>query len=296
MLQTHIHKDFKRLGLPEILSLGVVYHRQLTMPLQHHRHEGAYELVFMVRGTFPITLRDGSFRIVPGQCFVTPRDEWHSGMNVPLEKSHFYYLQLRLHPSLPFLGLDRVERRKLDERLSGMRLVTMPSSGWGQSLDRVAELHGIRENGPEALALARFELRARILGLLQGLFDAAAMPARRPVDALMGEIVVHLEAQIAEAHRLSVLAKQFRLSPSRFRSRFKAHTGFSFPEYIGRRRIAKAEALLAEGRTITETAFEVGFASSDYFSKVYRTYMGCSPREGRRRKVLENRRAGEMAP
>jgi transcriptional regulator GlxA family with amidase domain len=65
---------------------------------------------------------------------------------------------------------------------------------------------------------------------------------------------------------------------------FKQNTGLTPNDYLQRLRIAKARELLTTtSQSVTEIAFAAGFASSQYFSRVFRKYTGQMPSEYRRR-------------
>ena len=63
---------------------------------------------------------------------------------------------------------------------------------------------------------------------------------------------------------------------------FKEYTSTSFSEYLARQRINRAVQQLSSGTdSITEIAYRAGFQSISTFNRLFRTYMGCSPREYR---------------
>jgi transcriptional regulator GlxA family with amidase domain len=58
----------------------------------------------------------------------------------------------------------------------------------------------------------------------------------------------------------------------------KENTGMTPNDHLQRLRVNKARQLLADpARTITDVAFVTGCASSQYFSKVFRKYVGVTP-------------------
>ena len=77
------------------------------------------------------------------------------------------------------------------------------------------------------------------------------------------------------------------------RSRFSTYAmdiaGESPVSYLNRLRIRKADDLLiTTGQNITDIAFDCGFNSSQYFSRVYHAYRNESPRAYRARHTLQN--------
>ena len=71
---------------------------------------------------------------------------------------------------------------------------------------------------------------------------------------------------------------------------FAAHTGKNFLTYLNRRRIQRAKELLEPGKDnkIYAVAEEIGLGHNPrYFSKLFKKYVGCSPREYQAGKRLQ---------
>jgi AraC-like DNA-binding protein len=100
----------------------------------------------------------------------------------------------------------------------------------------------------------------------------------------IGELIGLLERHYARPWRLNDLAKAARMSESSLLTTFKDATGQSPIAYLIQLRIQRAAELLCRGaRSISETAYTVGFEDSNYFSRQFRKTMRTSPREYRRR-------------
>ena len=69
---------------------------------------------------------------------------------------------------------------------------------------------------------------------------------------------------------------------------FKQATGGTIVDYMNYVRLHRAQEMLAErSRNMIEIAFECGFGSVQYFNKVFRKYMGCSPSALKKRTLFE---------
>ena len=91
-------------------------------------------------------------------------------------------------------------------------------------------------------------------------------------------IMIHF----AEPLTLLDVAKSVHLSESYFSSMFKKGCGASFREYLNAVRVDEAKRLLDLGQqSVTEVALAVGFESQSYFSKVFRSVTGMTPKEYR---------------
>lgn len=61
---------------------------------------------------------------------------------------------------------------------------------------------------------------------------------------------------------------------------FKMKVGISFTEFVIRKRIAKAERMLAvSSKNITEIAAAVGIENMAHFYELFRRYIGCTPKQ-----------------
>lgn len=89
---------------------------------------------------------------------------------------------------------------------------------------------------------------------------------------------------------LNGLCEKFSCSRSYMSHNFKKYTGKTFREYINFLRLKTARSLLCNSHlTVTETAISVGFSDPNYFSNVFKTEYGLSPREYRKKCIGEKR-------
>jgi len=78
------------------------------------------------------------------------------------------------------------------------------------------------------------------------------------------------------------VAQQVGLSTPRLVERFLQEVGETPGEWRTRRRLEAAKGALQESdTTITEIAFRLGFASSQYFATTFKRHVGLSPSEWR---------------
>jgi len=64
--------------------------------------------------------------------------------------------------------------------------------------------------------------------------------------------------------------------------RFEREMGVNMRVWRRRLRLFKAIELLASGMSVTQTALELGYASTSAFTYTFRVDMGCSPQAHRR--------------
>lgn len=76
---------------------------------------------------------------------------------------------------------------------------------------------------------------------------------------------------------LEWLAEQVNVSSFYLSRLFKEELGESFSEYLTRLRMEKTVQLLAEGRSVKECCFLVGYNDPNYFSRIFKKYFGVAP-------------------
>lgn len=94
----------------------------------------------------------------------------------------------------------------------------------------------------------------------------------------MHDTLTYLETNFTSNISLSELASISNLSKFHFSRLFSKTVGMSFKDYINRKRIEKAKALLKEGTlSVTEIAYDCGFESIRTFNRVFKATNGVAP-------------------
>jgi len=89
----------------------------------------------------------------------------------------------------------------------------------------------------------------------------------------------YIEAHLAENIELQALADIAELSRFHFARMFKQSVGTPPHYYLMRRRLERAQKLLAESKlSIAQIALESGFSEQSHFSRRFRLFFGLTPR------------------
>jgi len=98
------------------------------------------------------------------------------------------------------------------------------------------------------------------------------------------EIVSYIDEHYRENISLKSLASMFWLDQKYLSKLFKRHMGENYVEYITRKRIEDAKQMLSEEElTISEIAESVSYDDTNYFTVVFKKYVGITPKEYRLR-------------
>jgi len=279
--ENRVTLDLASLGLPEVPLVGIHHQAQATRGLLAHIHEGAMEICYLVRGerTYHAGGEDYTFR--GNELFVTFPDEPHGSGRHVHGKGLLYWLQLRLPKTRrTFLGLAPAEAAALTRALRSLPQRLFRGERRLQGLFETI----MRLCQAEAHDLTRLEVAAHLVEWLLIVIRCARLGAERRRTGDIQAILERIDAQPAAVLRLEELAAAARLSTSRFKAKFKEQVGMPPGEYILRRKIEHARALLARGApSVTEIAYELGFSSSQYFATVFKRFTDLRPRDLRRR-------------
>lgn len=99
-------------------------------------------------------------------------------------------------------------------------------------------------------------------------------PAR---DDRFRRVTAYIEDHLDEPLPVGRLAAIAGLSPYHFIRRFRAATGATPHQYVIRRRVERARALIADGRGIAEAAARAGFSGQSHLHPHVRRVLGVTP-------------------
>lgn len=276
------------IGLPLVHSIGAIRSHSAAR-LIWHAHQ-PFELLCVLDGATAYELRDGNtIELTGGQFVVLPPRAVHRGLhNVRMPAKLCGVIFDPCRPSAarhtPFTRSDlrwiarHFQAHSLTVcRIGGelQRLVTALNQQITQFDERTEEA---------ALSSLRLLVCAVILEAARQLTTAKTPPSQDAVAVATS----YLQEHFHEPVMMNDLAHRAGCSRARLFALFKQQTGLTPNDYLLRLRVDKARQLLTTtSRSVTEIAFEVGFASSQYFSRVFRKYTGQMPSEYRHRhKVL----------
>ncbi|HTZ37597.1 MAG TPA: AraC family transcriptional regulator [Stellaceae bacterium] len=95
-------------------------------------------------------------------------------------------------------------------------------------------------------------------------------------------VIEYVEANLGEPVSLADLASAAGLTRMHFAAQFRAATGLPPHEYLLRRRVERAQEMLAENKTsLVEIALTVGFQTQSHFTSVFKRFVGQPPRAWR---------------
>ena len=118
----------------------------------------------------------------------------------------------------------------------------------------------------------------QILGLVQAIASHEKL-SFDPTERLINKAKFLLQESLESLVNMELLAKQLPMGYSKFRKAFKAITGQSPNQYHLNLKLNKAkDLLLSTMLSVNEIAYQTGFESAFYFSRVFKNKNGISPK------------------
>lgn len=105
-------------------------------------------------------------------------------------------------------------------------------------------------------------------------------------DEFLRNVIASIEENLQNPEfRIDDLAETMNMSRTVFYRKIKSMVGLSPVDFVRNMRVKRAIQLIeAGGNTISEIAYMCGFTTPQYFSKVFKSVMNCSPKEYKQRK------------
>lgn len=282
IIDTNLSVSGLDIGVPEIRSFGFARFEKAVPTTDNWSSHRGPELVFMLKGEACWELGDETLTtITGGQFALFPAGKPHRIVHGLYPPSESFWLVLsgptQSQPSL--LTADGL--RDFQSYLGRCGLIHMIVP---RCLETILELAAIvsddRIYSGSSLLIA--EMRAKLHTILIETWKAQDMQRNEPQSDLVAAVLRRLHSDPLAELNIGEEAETLGYSRSYLHSRFRREVGMSPSDYAQRLRIKRCcQRLVAGAESVTEIAMEFGFGSSQYFSRVFRKYLGTTPSEYR---------------
>lgn len=283
--------------------------------LSWHAHEG-FELVLLLDGRAAFEFSDGSrCELAGGEFFFKLPGQVHRALDDVTSPCKMCWVVFNPGVADACLNtaLTEAELKFLVERYREDERKVLPYSSATKPLldsfrQAVVDLHSDYRHGnsttgspepqpksatasfalaqPPQVALLRLTL---CMVLLETARQAKQGPPPKAGD-FVARAIAYMEERYCDQISVDEVAAHLGLSRSYLYTVFRQGTGQTPNDFLQRTRIKAAESMLAQGSaSVTEVASQLGFSSSQYFSKVFHKYTRQTPQEYRKsRAALRN--------
>ncbi|MBE5948815.1 MAG: helix-turn-helix domain-containing protein [Lachnospiraceae bacterium] len=259
--------------------------------LYPHIHR-EFEFLVMKKGTGKMYIDGAECNIKVGDAIFINSEELHVGINVDEEEAEFFAVVFAPEMFGNF-GDDEIMNKYVLPVLNKRKtLPRMYCSGveWQDGvLGLLDEIH-------VAYSLAEVGFELKIKSLLMQIWQICFVHGEQEQEngnqgrtiEDMKKVFLYIQNEYASPLSLEDMASKVNMSREYFCRRFSELMHMTPFEYLLRVRIENScRMLLDDNLTIGEVATQCGFNSFSYFSKVFRRFVGCTPREYRTSMTME---------
>lgn len=263
--------------LPELDIVGWLrFKKAMPNALHPGRHRNWTEILYMDHGQVDWWIEDTSYNFAAGHVLIISPNELHGAVHGVLQPCEHYWLRFRFPEDGILRGLTAEEQKKLQNFYSALpgRMFRC-TSAVKDEFQRLINAHHNRTDFSEVTA------RCALLNIL---CTIAAEPryvspdfGTAPLSPKIQKVLRMLQDRLNEPPSVQEMAKAANMCEGTFRALFEKETGTPPNHYINLQRIREAKEMLKSGQTVTDTAFALGFSSSQYFATVFKKWAGISP-------------------
>ncbi len=257
--------------MPFTLSGEKLYKQKYTtsnaIPISVNWHENI-EILYFVDGVAKVTVETEDYTVVKGDILVVNSNLIHRISTESFTK-YFYLI-----PDKDFLEENEIN-------LDGVKFVEkITDSKALQYFENIIEAW--ESKGNFTVALTRAAVLNLVAFLGQNFSEKINKLSDSKVNAYIKKTLEYIDCDLTRDFNVEEMASRVGVSKYHFMREFKRVTKYSVVEYVNLRRCNRAQILLKdENKTIFDICVLCGFESSSYFSRVFKKYIGISPKEYR---------------
>jgi len=258
----------------ERFPLGI-FAQNVYLDVPHHHIE--YELFYLKDGRAVFGMEGFEHNLYPGDFILVDPGVNHYAKSV--RKGEVYnYVAMVFDISL--LGKPGDPCRTFFESIRVKRYLNIPNE-LAVKMITAAELEKNKVEGREiAIKAVLYDIISHIILTKQyevvSLIDTRQGHGSSAIESALMYIRNHFRENIV----LEDFLELTNYSKSHFIRLFKEHTGTNLVEYINKYRIERSCLdLIYTDKNITEIATENGFNNIQYFSRTFKKYMKCTPKQ-----------------
>lgn len=253
----------------DLSNTEIVFHHTVSIPrsddFHRHMHNG-YELLYFVEGDAEYIIESSVYKLHPGDMLFIPPRKFH--YLLPLSETKYERFVIHFSMScVPEILKNFVETSSSIYRIASGSHIERFFNTWA---DAEAMLSSLEMN-----EYIRSGLPHLLLFLKHLPSPSNVHPVRK--DSTLESILQYIDAHPEERLTAESLSRIFYISSSWIVHSFKKNLGISLMQYIQKKRILYAEAMIYNGFSPTEVAKQCNYESYTTFYRQYKKILGVSP-------------------
>lgn len=256
-----------------------VFSQGTYLPRLHHHVE--YELFYLDRGSVQLKIEKDSFELKEGDCFFLEPEKEHCVIG---QRDSYHYYALVFEASI--IGSKEDSCRTFFESIKIHRFLKLSAEMITKIKESVDFIKKDDKSRNFIIKALLYEIISYIIQTKQFEYVSSLANIKKISISAIDNAINFIHNHFKENIDFEDVQKESDYSKSHFTRLFKETTGMSFTEYLNKYRTEKACLdLIYTKKNITEIASENGFNNIQYFSRVFRHIMGCTPKEYQKKAV-----------
>jgi AraC-like DNA-binding protein len=261
---------------PNISTVGMLDYACGVRVASRDAHPGHFEIHLVSKG-FQMFLADESFvSLHAGEILVTRPGQVHGFAHDIINPAVIYWVRIPVKLSAGISPQDADLITKHLQKISG-RICIEPTPIICHLINGMFDLLDSDSSDPAS----RFKLKNLSMALVSSLLNISPQGKHTGQDSgiikRIYKIIKKINVAPDQPCKVPAMAKECGAGETHFRRLFKKTTGFSPVDYIHFTRTEKAKKLLSQGTSVTATAYELGYSSSQHFCRTFSRWTGTAP-------------------
>ncbi|TRX50244.1 helix-turn-helix domain-containing protein [Fulvivirga sp. M361] len=230
-----------------------------------------YILIYCLEGRGKIKTKNKKYKLEPNTFFIIEKDKPHQYASDGKDPWSIYWIH--------FKGINAAYLYKKFEKHNNSKPIFIPFHQ-----NKVAEFEYLLDLFKMGYTDQIFEYSSMLLHKLLGSFIYYSIKSNdhndRSRDDLAKQITEYLNSNIYNTLTMNDIISEFGKSSSTLFTIFKERTGYSIMYFFSLIKIQKAcELMNLTTLSIKEISYQLDYQDPLYFSRVFKKFMGVSPRE-----------------
>lgn len=253
------------------------------------------EIILIIEGTVKLGVNKKEIELPKGEFYIINTGDVHYFLPSPNSERIIIQLDLAIFDDLQCVKENQIDLIRLFNNAQ------KSSHEWNQKLKqkKIKKLQDIHQEFTEKDLGFEIAIRAKLYEMVLILYrevpwvevsDDYSSKGKKNVMYLK-EIYNYLEENYQNNISLNDVANYIGFTPSYFSKFFKKHHGITFLKYLTQYRLTKVQwRLLNQDLSITEIAYASGFVNLKTFNRIFKSELGLTPTEFRKRQFLRDLR------
>ena len=246
-----------------------------------HYHK-EIEVIFVEQGLHELETQERAYELKSGDIAIVGSSQLHRARNASHEDMIFIVLLVDLQPYFnPAMMMYYKSFSEVLHPLDSMNYIFSNEEAKHEIVDIITSIYREIIDQKKGYELAvNMHIQRFMLSLLRYDLENRLKTHDNHDAEFLQPIINYVETHLSDRINMQEVCSLVGMSYTYFSKLFKQKTGFSFTDFVNRKRISEAERLLVtENWQTQEIAEAVGIQNMTHFYELFKRYNKCTPKQ-----------------